>query len=1028
MNMRLQRLRSVLRSSLSLALLIGFAFGTVTELAVADQGHSERVFQTINFEEMLVLKRKRGQIGLPVNHMCNSGIATRGYDNELAIFSPVRPGGKLRTLFRPSGNRFVGEMDLHFDADRLLFTMPVGTSWQVHEMRLDGTAPRQVSRAIPDVDNFDACYLPDGRIVFGSTAAFTAVPCWHGKQRACCLYLMNADGSGVRQLCFDQDNDLYPSVLADGRIIFSRWDYTGIHHAYLRPLMTMNPDGTEQRAWYGSNSYWPNSLYFPRAVPDSPGRVIAIVSGYHGPPRMGELVLLDVTKGSSEAEGVVQKIPGKGKRVETPIRDKLVEHVWPRFLHPYPINERTFLVACQPGADSPWGIYLADLDDNLVPLLVDERFDFFEPIPVRKTERPPVIPDRVDLERRDAVVYVQDVYAGDGLKGVPRGTIKRLRIAAYEFAYPGLGGQNVVGHCGPWEPLQILGTVPIGRDGSVAFRVPANMPLTIQALDAEGKAVQLMRSWYTAMPGESVGCVGCHEKTRQTPIPASLAQQFQVHQIEPWHGPARGFDFEAEVQPVLDQYCVKCHDGQPRTDGACPPDLRRRELVSDYRGWKLDPLSDRRTHPEVRKLLGDHIKFSPAYDALIPLIRRVNIEDDVHVQPPYHYHADTSELIQMLAKGHHGVKLDREALDRLVTWIDLNGPYYGSWRRIAPIPGDADKRRTELCARFGGPGLDVQDASTVAEAPVQPVVSPSTNTQTDSAEPRLEDWPFAATEARRRQESRGRWQRSVHLGDNVVLELVLIPRGQFVMGDRSSGADERPKIVEIDRDFWMGRFEATNEQFRRFAPSHRSGIFSKRCPNQGIDGPGASLDDPHLPVLRVSWEQAMDFCRWLTQHTGERFGLPTEVQWEYACRGGTSTPLWYGDTEADFSPFANLAGKEFNQHYPQSMNERAIRIPCKWEPRFDDHSLVTAPVRRYEPNPFGLYDMHGNAAEWTSSDYTPPAAPKSDARRKAIRGGSFHDRPSRCRAAFRWGYPSWQQVYNVGFRVVCEAEDGAPPR
>ena len=113
------------------------------------------------------------------------------------------------------------------------------------------------------MDNFDACYLPDGRIVFASTASFTGVPCWHGKERACSLYLMDADGSGVRQLCFDQDLDLHPSVLPTGQVIYSRWDYTGIMHIYLRPLMVMNPDGTRQRAVYGSNSYYPNSLYFP---------------------------------------------------------------------------------------------------------------------------------------------------------------------------------------------------------------------------------------------------------------------------------------------------------------------------------------------------------------------------------------------------------------------------------------------------------------------------------------------------------------------------------------------------------------------------------------------------------------------------------------------------------------------------------------------------------------------------------------------------------------------------------------------
>lgn len=148
----------------------------------------------LDFKRLLLLKRRQGQLGLPVNHKCNSGIERTGYDNEIAVLASVRPDGILQTLFRPSGRRFVGEMDLHFDADRLLFTMPKGNSWQIFEIKTDGSGLRQVSRtpagllrprrlasqpeAVGYVDNFDACYLPDGRIVFASTASYTGVPCW----------------------------------------------------------------------------------------------------------------------------------------------------------------------------------------------------------------------------------------------------------------------------------------------------------------------------------------------------------------------------------------------------------------------------------------------------------------------------------------------------------------------------------------------------------------------------------------------------------------------------------------------------------------------------------------------------------------------------------------------------------------------------------------------------------------------------------------------------------------------------------
>lgn len=246
-----------------------------------------------------------------------------------------------------------------------------------------------------DVDDFDACYLPDDRIVFASTASFHAVPCWHGKERACSIYMMNADGTGVRQLCFDQDLDLHPAVLPTGQVIYSRWDYAGTMHIYLRPLMVMNPDGTGQRAVYGSNSYWPNALYFPRGIPGAPGKIVAIVAGYHGVPRMGELALLDITKGSYETDGVVQRIPGRGKPVKPIIRDKLVDKSWPKFLHPYPLSDKYFLVSSQLSAKSPWGIYLVDVFDNILPIHISPRFDLFEPIPLRKTpctHKPPVTP------------------------------------------------------------------------------------------------------------------------------------------------------------------------------------------------------------------------------------------------------------------------------------------------------------------------------------------------------------------------------------------------------------------------------------------------------------------------------------------------------------------------------------------------------------------------------------------------------------------------------------------------------------
>jgi hypothetical protein len=253
-------------------------------------------------------------------------------------------------------------------------------------------------------------------------------------------------------------------------------------------------------------------------VPGSATQFAAVIGGHHDVPRMGELVLFDTAKGRHEADGVIQRIPGYGKKVTPKILDGLVRGSWPKFLHPYPLSSKYVITACQPTAQANWGIYLVDVFDNLTLIKEVPGYALLEPIPFRPTQRPPEVPEKVDTSRQDAVVYLMDVYTGGGLRDVPRGTIKKLRLFTYHFAYHGMGGQvNRIGYDGPWDIKRIMGTVPVEADGSAMFRVPANTPISVQPLDADGKAVQLMRSWFTAMPGEVLSCVGCHERQNSTP-------------------------------------------------------------------------------------------------------------------------------------------------------------------------------------------------------------------------------------------------------------------------------------------------------------------------------------------------------------------------------------------------------------------------------------------------------------------------------------------------------------------------------
>ena len=958
----------------------------------------------LDFGRLLLIQRDGNRLGLPQNWEGNSSLPHDGFNNRIAVLSPVRPEGELRTLYQPEGGRFVGDVDLNFDADKMIFSMPGDNGrWQVFEMGADGANLRQLPLIHePDVDNYDACYLPDGNIVFGSTAPFTGVPCVTGTSNVANLYLLNRSAGKIRRLTFDQDHNWCPTVLNDGRLLYLRWEYSDIPHFVARILFHMNPDGSDQKEFYGSGSYWPNAMFYARPIPESATKFVAVVGGHHGLPRMGELVLFDTAQGRYEADGAVQRIPGRNKKVEPVILDQLTDASWPKYLHPWPLSEKYFLVSAKPTPASKWGIYLADVFDNLV--LIKECADgeaLLEPVPLRPVARPRIVPTTVQPERKDAAISILDIYAGPGLAGVPRGTVKQLRVFTYHFAYHNMGGQtNRVGLDGPWDIKRIMGTVPVEKDGSVYFRVPANTPVSVQPLDADGQAVQLMRSWMSAMPGETLSCVGCHDHQNSSPpVGRTIALSKPPAEITPWHGPVRGFSFVREVQPVLDQWCVGCHDGKADS--------------------KHGPIPDFRAAPPVHPAGGDanynnSTQFTPAYLALRSYVRGHTIESDMHLLTPCEFSADTTELMQLLRAGHHGVRPDAEAWDRLITWIDLNTPAHGTWSEIVganKVNSQRDRRR-EMLKQYAQRDEDPENtagapAATIAfQPPVQPSPPPAT------ARAAVTGWPFDAAEARRRQTETGSFERQLDLGNGIVLDLVRIPKGTFVMGDPNR--DAAATVVTITKAFWMGRCEISNEQYARFDAAHDSRIERGDFLQFGVTERGYPANTPRQPVVRVSCDEAQEFCRWLGVKTGGHCTLPTEAQWEYACRAGTAMPLWFGDVTTDFAKFANLADHSLRVMPTFGWGLPSGAIP-PWRPAIDsvnDKFRIAAPVGSFEPNAWGLRDMCGNVWEWTSGDFAPG--------RNTVRGGSWADRPQNATSSSRLGYRPWQRVYNVGFRVVCE--------
>jgi hypothetical protein len=390
--------------------------------------------------------------------------------------------------------------------------------------------------------------------------------------------------------------------------------------------------------------------------------------------------------------------------------------------------------------------------------------------------------------------------------------------------------------------------------------------------------------------------------------------------------------------------------------------------------------------------------FQPSYLELRKLVRVGGLESDLHLLLPMEFHADTSGLIQMLKKGHHGVELNDEAWDRLITWIDLNAPAHGTWSEFTRIKGDQDVRRCELRAMYGGRpenGEEIVHGDPPFGGDLSPVQPQQESTKSASEEEKSSS-RFRLVGSTLMPAQGEKKYLSLDMGGGVSMRLVQIP---------ASDADA------IDAPFWMGCCEVTNRQYAQIAPKHDSRFEHRGSWIFSEEYLGWPLDAPDQPVVRVSWEEASEFCSRLSERSGRHVRLPTEQEWEYACRAGTAAPFWFGMLNDDFAPYANLADRSLRQLAGGSWGPKPPDLAAR-DDRFDDGHLVTAPVGSFAPNPFGLYDMHGNVAEWTLGQY--------EGQRKTVRGGSWRDLPSDAQATERFGYQPFQKVFNVGFRIVCE--------
>ena len=439
--------------------------------------------------------------------------------------------------------------------------------------------------------------------------------------------------------------------------------------------------------------------------------------------------------------------------------------------------------------------------------------------------------------------------------------------------------------------------------------------------------------------------------------------------------------------------------------------------------------------------------YDQSYLNLHPYVYRQGPEADIYVLQPYEYYANNSELIRILQAGHHGVKVPETDMQTLYTWIDLNAPYFGAFTQLdlkKEAPQNQIERRMELSEKYSGVRVDWQqeikdyaawlknkennktDGTTGATAS-----SDTIKEKKKARTVKVKGFPFNREEAAQKQTEANKDRRQLTIAPGITLDMVWIPAGTFAMGDNGEPSATPAFKAQVKKGFWMSTTEITNEQYGALFPEHDSRYIGQTWKDHTTPGYAANL--PKQPVIRVSWDDANAFCKKLGELNQCTVNLPTETQWEWAARAGSANDFWFGDRQVDFGAYENLADSTTVDLAVTGVNPRPMRPddPMRkfWdflpkESGVNDHHLISADVASMQPNPWGLYDMNGNVAEWTRSGFVPyPLKEKGDqtvTEQKVVRGGSWRERPKYSTSAIRKAYYPWQRPFNVGFRIIME--------
>ena len=571
-----------------------------------------------------------------MTHETDSEYQDKGPDYQMGAelcLLTIHPDGRVsnEVLYDcPTG--VLRDPSVSFDAQSIAFSMrknDIDDDFHLYVMNVADRSVRQITYG-PGTCDMEPCYLPSGDIVFTSTRCVQSAGCWWTTVMN--LYTCDGEGRYIRRIGFDQDHTIYPQLLSDGRIVYTRWEYNDRYSGTVQTTFMMNPDGTNQTEHYGNNSYWPLSLFHVRGIPGT-DKSIGIISGHHV-SQHGKLVMIDRSKGNQEDSGLTFLCPPKEAHFTRQpygvlMRDGIeyLHYSGEQFQYPHALDEDHYIVSYIPHYRTPWGrgpyedkfgIYWMANGGQRELLVYDPTISSGQLSPLAARERSSMKLSSVDPEQDHGTFYVQDVHFGASMAGIKRGTAKKLRVVGIEpravattviIHFPA-GNQIVTPiaiNNGSWDVKHVLGEVDVEDDGSAYFEVPARTPVYFQLLDEKGHTIQTMRTWTVLQPGETLACIGCHEDKNSSVITNSSVAQavrkspqkirpffktdeepvqeqfefFSDRQRKAWEylniqapqneDVPRGFSYRREIQPIWDAHCISCHTGEKNTENPSAP-------------------------------------------------------------------------------------------------------------------------------------------------------------------------------------------------------------------------------------------------------------------------------------------------------------------------------------------------------------------------------------------------------------------------------------------------------------------------